>query len=109
VLAPRARWCTRVVAYGRPAPEPTAATALWAAGLGEAGVKSTPCALTWAALIHLAFGIDGLACPQCGGHLRLITTLHDPAVIRKILAHLARSYSGQSPGPAPPKSGAAAP
>jgi hypothetical protein len=38
----------------------------------------------------------------------LIATLHDPAVIRKILAHLARSHSGQSPGPAPPESGAAA-
>jgi len=28
----------------------------------------------------------------------------DPAVIRKILAHLARSHSGQSPGPVPPES-----
>jgi hypothetical protein len=44
----------------------------------------------------------------CGGRLRLIATLHDPAVIRKILAHLALAHSGQSPGPAPPASGAAA-
>jgi uncharacterized protein YbaR (Trm112 family) len=50
--------------------------------------------------MHRAFGIDVLACPHCGGRLRLITTLHDPAVIRKILAHLALSHSGQSPGPA---------
>jgi len=49
-----------------------------------------------------------LACPNCGGRLRLIATLHDPAVIRKILAHLALSHSGQSPGPAPPASDAAA-
>ncbi len=55
-----------------------------------------------------AFGIDVLACPNCGGRLRLIATLHDPAVIRKILAHLALAHSGQSPGPAPPESGAAA-
>jgi hypothetical protein len=40
--------------------------------------------------------------------LRLIATLHDPAVIRKILAHLALGHSGQSPGPAPPESGVAA-
>ena len=52
---------------------------------------------------------DVLACPHCGGRLRLIATLHDPAVIRKILAHLALGHSGQSPGPAPPESGAAAP
>jgi len=40
--------------------------------------------------------------------LRLIATLHDPAVIRKILAHLPLCHSGQSPDPAPPESGAAA-
>ena len=40
--------------------------------------------------------------------LRLIVTLHDPAVIRKILAHRALCHSGQSPGPAPPQSGAVA-
>jgi hypothetical protein len=55
-----------------------------------------------------SFGIDVLACAHCGGRLRLIATLHDPAVIRTILAHLALSHSGQSPGPAPPASGAAA-
>jgi len=46
--------------------------------------------------------------PSCGGRLRLIASLHDPAVIRKILAHLELSHSGQSPGPAPPASGAVA-
>ena len=34
--------------------------------------------------------------------------LHDPAVIRKILAHFALGHSGRSPGRAPPESGAAA-
>jgi len=29
-----------------------------------------------------------LACPRCGGWPRLIATPHDPAAIRKILAHL---------------------
>ena len=58
--------------------------------------------------MHRAFGIDVLACPQCGCRLRLIATLHDPAAIRKILGHLALSYSGQSPGPAPPERAAAA-
>ena len=47
-----------------------------------------------------SFAIDVLACPHCGGRLRLIATLHDPAVIRKLLAHLALSRSGPSPGPA---------
>jgi len=56
--------------------------------------------------MHRAFAIDALACPHCGGRLRLIATLHDPAVIRKLLAHLGiapgLAPSGPSPGPAPP-------
>ena len=75
--------------------------------LNDAGVKPTPRAWTWAALMHRAFAIDVLACAHCGGRLRLIATLHDPAVIRKILAHLALARSGQSPGPGPPESSAA--
>jgi hypothetical protein len=58
--------------------------------------------------MHRAFGIDVLACPRCAGRLRLIAMLHDPAVIQKILGHLAPSYSAQSPGPAPPEPDAAA-
>jgi hypothetical protein len=108
LLAPRARWRERVVAYGRVAPEPTALAPPLAAGPDGTGVKSSPRTWTWAALMHRAFAIDVLACAHCGGRLRLIATLHDPAVIRKILAHLALSHSGQSPGPAPPASGAAA-
>jgi hypothetical protein len=49
-----------------------------------------------------AFAIDVLECPHCGGRLRLIATLHDPAVIRKIVAHLAKASAGSAPGPAPP-------
>jgi Putative transposase len=108
VLAPRARWRARVVAYGRVLPESTVLALPIAAGPEDAKLKSSLRAWSWAALMHRAFGIDVLACAHCGGRLRLIATLHDPAVIRKILAHLALSHSGQSPGPAPPKSGAAA-
>ena len=39
---------------------------------------ATPRTWTWAALMHRAFAIDVLACPHCGGRLRLIATLHDP-------------------------------
>ena len=41
--------------------------------------------------------------------MRLIATLHDRAVIRKILGHVGIARSGPSPGPAPPEAGAAAP
>ncbi len=71
-------------------------------------MKPAPRAWTWAVLMHRAFAIDVLACAHCGGRLRLIATLHDPAVMRKILAHLDLVHSGQSPGPASLESGAAA-
>jgi hypothetical protein len=34
------------------------------------------------------FEIDVLACPDCGGRLRLLATIEDAAVVRKILCHL---------------------
>ena len=96
-----------MVGHGRPAaPDP----ALDQAGAGPpgGGTPPTPRLWTWAALMHRAFALDVLACAHCGGRLRLIATLHDPAVIRKILAHLDLVHSGQSPGPAPPAPVAAA-
>jgi len=36
-----------------------------------------------------AFGLDGLACPYCGGRLRLIATIFDPRVAERLVAHLA--------------------
>ncbi len=107
LLAARARGRARVVAYGRAAAEPTISAPL-AAGAEGATRKSGSRAWSWAALMHRAFALDVLACPHCGGRLRLIATLHDPAVIRKLLAHLGMARSGPSPGPAPPESGAAA-
>jgi hypothetical protein len=35
-----------------------------------------------------AFDVDVLACPRCGGRMRLIATIEDPRIIREILAHL---------------------
>ncbi|MBI2202878.1 MAG: hypothetical protein HYU41_03350, partial [Candidatus Rokubacteria bacterium] len=37
------------------------------------------------------FEIDVLACPRCGGRMRLIATVEDPDAIRAILAALAMS------------------
>lgn len=107
LLAARAPWRARVVAYGRVAPEPTV-LAPPLAGAEGTKAKTGSRAWSWAALMHRAFALDVLACPHCGGRLRLIATLHDPAGIRKLLAHLGMAPSGPSPGPAPPESTAAA-
>jgi hypothetical protein len=100
LLAARARWRARVVAYGRV--EPASTPPAPAVGPGEAGAPSTAPAWTWAALMHRALTIDVLACASCGGRLRLIATPHNPVVIRKLLAHVGMARSGPSPGPAPP-------
>jgi len=104
LLAARARWRARVVAYGRVTSESTAVAPPQAGGSEGTEGKSGSRAWSWAALMHRAFALDVLACPHCGGRLRLIATLHDPAVIRKLLAHLGMAPSGPSPGPAPPES-----
>ena len=112
VVSPHARWRQRAVAYGRRVPDPPSSAgsaAPPAPSPGGTGGTPTPRSWTWAALMHRAFAIDVLACPRCGGRLRLIATLHDPAVIRRILAHLSFPHSGQSPGPAPPEPSTTAP
>jgi hypothetical protein len=96
-----------VVAYGRVVAEPTAMAPALVAGAEDTKAKSGSRAWSWAALMHRAFAIDVLACPHCGGRLRLVATLQDPAVIRKLLAHLGMARSGPSPGPAPPERAAA--
>ncbi len=42
----------------------------------------------WAALMQRIFGVDVLACPRCGGRLRLLALIEKADVIRRILEHL---------------------
>jgi len=42
----------------------------------------------WARLIRKVWAADPLACPKCGGRLRIISFIQDPPVIEKILRHL---------------------
>jgi uncharacterized protein YbaR (Trm112 family) len=46
------------------------------------------------------FDLDVLACPRCGGQLRVIATVQDPLAVQAILAHRARSGNRAPPGPA---------
>ena len=42
----------------------------------------------WADLLRRVFALDILACPDCGGRLRLLATIEDRAVVEKILTYL---------------------
>ena len=61
----------------------------------------------WAALMRRAFDLDVLACPRCGGRLRLLATVEDPDAIRAILAAVAAS--GELVDRAPPSAAAQTP
>jgi len=53
-------------------------------------------------LMRRVLDLDVLACPRCGGRLRVLATVQDPRAVQAILAHLARSGAPAPPGPAPP-------
>jgi hypothetical protein len=40
---------------------------------------------SWAELLHRVFAIDVLACPECGGRMRMLSAVHSPGAIRAIL------------------------
>jgi len=46
------------------------------------------CRRAWARLIRKVYLVDPLACPKCGGRLRILSFIDDPCVIEKILRHL---------------------
>ena len=46
-----------------------------------------------------AFEFDVLACPRCGGRLRLIALIEEAAVIGRMLRHLGLLTACRSPGP----------
>ncbi|HEY7686870.1 MAG TPA: transposase [Gemmatimonadales bacterium] len=95
VLAPHCGWRARVVAYGGPLAV--------ASPCSEAPVASgsAPRHWAWAALMRRVFDVDVLACPRCGGRLRLIATVEDPEAIGAILAAASREEAGRAPPGAP--------
>jgi len=44
--------------------------------------------MTWAKRLKRVFNIDIETCSECGGEVRIIASIEDPEVTRKILAHL---------------------
>jgi hypothetical protein len=54
----------------------------------------------WADLLKKVFALDVLACPECGGRLRLIAFIAEARVARKILDHLGLDSTGPPAAPA---------
>ncbi len=91
VLAPQSRWRRRAVAYEGPGgPRADAITDSATSQVPElrGDAPGQPRDGAWADLLRRGFALAVLACPRCGGRLRLLATLEDPQVSRQILAHL---------------------
>jgi len=58
-------------------------------------------AMTWAQRLKRVFRIDIESCERCGGKVRIIASVEDPAVIGKILAHLEHRLQVREEPPAP--------
>lgn len=62
-------------------------------------------AYQWAELMQRTFALDVLACPRCGGRLRLVALIEQAAVVQRILRHLGLPAEVPEPRPAraPPR------
>ncbi len=55
---------------------------------GSAPHQSASARMSWARLLKRVFDIDLEHCPHCGGTVKIIAAIEDPAVIARILTHL---------------------
>jgi len=58
--------------------------------------------MTWAMRLKRVFHIDIETCRECGGDVRIIASIEDPAVISKILSHLDRKAATAGTARLPP-------
>jgi len=111
VVSVHRRWIVRVDTnqglhgYGevRDGGSPTYALMLKSRILGE-----NPCRAAlrrrWAELIRRVYEVDPLVCPRCGGEMRVIGFITQPALIDRILDHLRKRDKVSRPPRPPPHS-----
>jgi hypothetical protein len=94
VLAPRAAWRSALVPATSDGSMPRAGI------IGGAWAASRSGAYQRAELMRRTFGVDVLACPRCGGRLRLVALIEQASVIQRILRHLGLPSDLPEPRPA---------
>ncbi len=105
VLGPRAAWRSEVVR--RQVSEDGRDAALTDTALAQAReadptetARRQARGQCWASLMARTFGFDVLACPRCGGRVRLIALIEEAVVIARILRHLGMPTEIPAPRPA---------
>jgi hypothetical protein len=74
---------------------------------GEAAPQSADRAALrrrWAEMIRRVYEVDPLVCPRCGGEMRVVGFITQPAVIKRILDHLRKREKVARPPPHAPQS-----
>jgi len=92
VLAPNARLRAALV------PGPAQDTSV----PSDEHAHGAPARLGWARLLKRVFDLDLEHCPQCGGDLKIIAAIEEPALIAKILTHLGLPARAPPRAPARP-------
>lgn len=110
VEAPRAAWRAEVVRRpmsgdGRDAGLKTSATEPAREADAAETARRQARGQHWASLMARTFGFDVLACPRCGGRLRVTALITEAAVINRILKHLGvpTEIPARRPARAPPR------
>jgi Putative transposase len=86
VLAPRAAWRAALVRGTSHGVETSHVESSGEAEEdGSRAGRSRPGAYQWAELMRRTFGFDVLACPRCGGRLRLVALIEQASVVQRIL------------------------
>lgn len=81
ILAPAAKHRAKVV------PVPEVELDLHPTATPEPEAPRPSGGVDWASLLRRVYDLDALRCP-CGGRIRILSVIEDPAVIRRILGHL---------------------
>ena len=89
VFAPHSRWRAEV----------TPAERGKAKGMDPRTPAERHRAMRWAQRLKRVFGIEIETCEQCGGRVRVIASIEDPAVIGQILGHLGSRELAAGAGP----------
>ena len=83
VFAPNSKYRARVTPAGRGKCKKTQS-----ADESDQTSAEKRASMTWAKRLKRVFDIDIETCSECGGDVKIIASIEDPAVIQKILAHL---------------------
>ncbi len=53
----------------------------------------------WAAMIRKVYEVDPMTCPKCGGAMKVVAFLTEPAVVDRIIDHLKLTFVAKKPPP----------